>query len=313
MSGDQSNSLELYRKYRPKKFSELRGQEAAVQTLKQMGANGKIPHCLLLTGPSGCGKTTIARILQTRLKCHDIDFEELNCAGDARGIDTIRDINERMGMRPMGGPVRIWLLDECAKLTTDAQTALLKMLEDTPDHVYFFLATTDPEKLIKTIRTRATEIKLGPVREESMRELLKDIAGREQFSLAEEVADKIIEAAEGSPRKALVLLNQVLQIKEVEHQLAAVSSGVSSAKAIDLARRIFKPGVQWKELAECLKQMDDEPETVRRVVLGYANSILLGGGKLAPLAFNVIDIFGDNLFDSGKAGLSRMCYEVLNG
>ena len=152
-------SKELYKKHRPKNLKRVFGQSVAIGTLKPLIEAKQVPHSLLLTGPSGCGKTTLARILVKELKCAKADFMEVNCA-DFRGIDTVRDIRTRMMQAPIGGDCRVWLIDEAHMLTSAAQTAFLKMLEDTPDHIYFFLATTHPQKLLKTIKTRCTEIKL---------------------------------------------------------------------------------------------------------------------------------------------------------
>ena len=133
--------MELYKKHRPSYLEDVFGQPEAVKVLGSMIEKDDLPHSILFTGPSGVGKTTLARILKEELECHANDFKEINCA-DFRGIDTIRDIRNNMNRQSlMGGPL-IWLIDEAHKLTNDAQTAFLKMLEDTPKHVYFFLATT---------------------------------------------------------------------------------------------------------------------------------------------------------------------------
>lgn len=305
---ENEKKVELYKKHRPQKFSDLWGQSDAVRALTEMGKKNAIPHCTVLSGPSGCGKTTICRILQQKMQCSEWDFEELNCAGEARGIDTIRDIGDRMGMSPMAGPVRVWLLDEAHKLTQDAQTALLKILEDTPDHVYFFLATTEPHKLITTIRTRATEIKVKLVNDKDMKGLLAQVATKESFDLKDEVLEEIVNRAEGSPRKALVLMNQILNITGESNQINAVMTGTSGAQAIDLARLFFRKSVSWSEIAKVLKSMEDEPEGVRRVILGYAQALLLSN-KDPEWAFTVIDIFRKSLMYEGKPGLCAMCYE----
>ena len=135
-------SSELYKKYRPSSLKGIIGNEATVRTLANMLERKTLPHTLLLQGPSGCGKTTLARILQAQLSCSEMDFcrAELlrfqrrghhtgNCKTDAPCSD--------------GGMARIWLLDEVHQMTKDAQNAALKILEDTPNHVfYFFLCTT---------------------------------------------------------------------------------------------------------------------------------------------------------------------------
>ena len=305
-NNSENNAPELYRKYRPKNFSEVLGQDDAINMIKSWGKSGKIPHCLMLTGPSGCGKTTIARILKDKLNCSDMDFNELNCAGDARGIDTIRSIDERMNMMAIGGDTRIWLLDEAGKLTNDAQTALLKMCEEPPNHVYFFLATTDPQKIIPTIKTRASEIKVKLLTEKSMQQLLTNVLEAEEKKLSTEIQEKIVEVAEGSPRKALVLLGQVIGLQDEKEQLAVVMANGSTV-AIDIARALSK-GKKFSEIAKMLKVCEDEPETTRRVILGYFSAILLNSGT--SFAYNMACCFERNFYDSGKSGLAIACYEA---
>jgi DNA polymerase-3 subunit gamma/tau len=306
---EENGELELYRKHRPQKLSDLKGQDEAVKMLQDLGRRGAIPHCLLLSGPSGCGKTTIARILKEKLGCSDRDFTELNIA-DVRGIDTIREIRSRIHASPIGGRCRIWLLDEAARATVDAQNSLLKMLEDTPAWVYFILATTEPQKLLATIKTRATEVKVKLLSDKVMSELLSGIAGKEGFKLSGDVKEQIAAVAGGSPRKALVLLNQIIGLTDEESQMAVVVAGESSAQMIELARALVKPGVRWSEVAKLLKAIEEEPEAVRRMVLGYCSSIVLGGGALAAKAYDLILCFEKNFFDSGKAGLTAACYEA---
>lgn len=308
---DQDGHAELYKKHRPTKLSQLYGQDDAVRTLRSF--RGAVPHFLLLVGPSGCGKTTTARILQRLLRCSDADFQELNCAADARGIDAVREIQQRMGFAPLGGESRVWLLDEAGKLTGDAQTALLKTLEDTPSHVWFLLATTDPQKIISTIKTRATVLTFRLLKPLEMTGLLNEVCTAEGFALSEELRDRLVEAAEGSPRKALVLLNQAMRVDTEEGRLAAVSAGVASSKAIDVARALFEQQPAWGRVAGLLKEVEDEPETVRRVVLGYARSVLLGGGRLAGTAYRVIGVFERAWHDGGAASMAACCWEVIHG
>ena len=305
-----SSTEELPRKYRPTKFSDVVGQLQAVTLLQQAGREGRVPHYLLFTGPSGCGKTTLARIMKDKLRCSDLDWTELNTA-DFRGIDAVREIRDRVNLEPIGGKSRIWLVDECHALTKDAQNAFLKILEEPPARVYFFLCTTEPQKLLPTMVTRATEIKVCLLKLQEMRELVNRVAAAEALKLGDGVADAIVEAAQGSPRKALVLLGQVVGAEGEEDQLARVSAGVSSSQAIDVARLLIKPNPSWSEVAKLLKECEDEPETVRRVVLGYCKSVLLGGGQLAKRAYQIILCFEKPFYDSGQAGLAASCYEAI--
>lgn len=302
--------MELYRKYRPKRLEDLVGQPNAVRVLQDLVRKNELPHALLLVGPSGCGKTSAARILKGVVGCSDADYNEVNVAS-SRGIDTIREIASAAPLAPMGGRTRIWVFDECHQWLAPSQNSILKLLEDPPPHAYFFLCTTDPQKLIKTIHTRCTEVRFGSVKPKDLCTLITSVCGKLGGEISEEVRDKIAEQADGSPRKALVILQQVIHLKTEEEQLEAVLKADSKTQAIEIARTLINPRAKWPELKKLLGEVEDEPETVRRLVLGYASKVLLGGGKLAPRAFLVVCAFENNFYDSGKSGLIRACYEVL--
>lgn len=303
---------EYYKRFRPKTLKGVVGQEGAVASLQRFIDQGTIPHCIMLTGPSGCGKTTIGRILKTHLNCGDADYLEINSA-DFKGIDTIREIRRMVNLAPISGDCRIWLIDEAHKLTNDAQNALLKLLEDTPDHAYFLLATTDPQKLIKTIHTRASEVKLQSLNSAPLKRVMQRVIDKEKLSVGDKVLDEIVDAADGSARKALVILQQVASLAEEAEQLQAVqATSLNKDEAIKLARALVNPRVSWKEVAPILRELKDEPEGIRYLVLGYCRSILLSGGPLAPRAYMIIDIFSANFYDSKHAGLAAACWEVVN-
>ena len=310
----------LYKRLRPTKLSQVVGQDAAVATLKQFGKRKQVPHCLLFNGPSGCGKTTLCRILRGLIKCGGIDCVEVNAA-TANGIDMVRDIQKRCRLAPLQGACRVWIIDECHQLTTQAQNAFLKLLEDTPDHVYFFLATTDPKKLLKTVRSRATEINLQPVPTKTIIKYLEQVGkGPEcpDFDVDTTVLEAVAEAAEGGVRKALVLLDQVMGLSGAEAQLQAVSQADTAAVGIDLCRKLLAKDPNWGVVAQQLKTMQDDPEAIRHMVLGYARSVLLNAhtstglaSVAAQRAADVIYAFNDNFYDSKKAGLALACYDVV--
>jgi DNA polymerase III gamma/tau subunit len=285
-----------------------------------MMENNEIPHALLITGPSGCGKTTIARILRKHLNCHPSEFHEVNIA-DIRGIDNVRDIRKRMNLRPLNGKTKVWLLDEAAKLSRDAQEAMLKMLEDTPSHVYFMLATTDPQKLLKTIRTRCTEIALRPIKEKDLAELVIHVWVKEHrkvnqanVSVSDEVVNKIVENSDGSARKALVLLGSIIRMESEEEMLEAIEKSTQEAQAINLCRLLLNPRSRWAEVAKLLKELDaEEPEGLRHMTLRYMRSVMFGGGNLASRAADIMGIFERNFFDSGHDGLALACWEAMGG
>lgn len=301
-------SHELYRKHRPKRFKDVIGQDDAVDALQQFVKDKKVPHALMLSGPSGCGKTTLARILQAKLECDKSDFFEMNCS-DVGGIDNIRSIRSRMMLSPSGGKCRIYYVDESHGLTSQAQDALLKMLEDTPNHVYFILSTTDPGKLKKTIRTRCTEIRVQAMSPKDMETLICQVLEKEEVKLSDEVIEKLVEVADGSARKALVILNQIYKLKTQEKQIDGIVKNDSQRQAIELCRALLRKA-KWAEVAELIQTIDEEPESMRRMILGYMNSCLLKGGKIGDRAFMAIQIMRDHWYDCGKAGLTACCYEL---
>ena len=302
--------MELYKKHRPKKFEDLIGQSTAVRLLSKKMKSNNLPHTLLLTGPSGCGKTTVARILKRVLNCSKADYREINTA-DHRGIEDIREINRRMRQAPIDGDCRIWLIDEAHKLTNDAQNAFLKMLEDTPKHVYFILATTNPQKLIKTIRTRSTQIDLKSLSNKDLEKLLLSISEQEKFDLPEDVSNKIIENSDGSARTALVLLDQIIELDE-EDMIDAIAKASSEQQGFAVARALHNPKIRWSAMAKILKEVEkEEAETIRWIVLGYAKKVILSCSGLEGRAYNIIDAFRDHFYDSKHAGLAAACYEVV--
>ena len=300
--------MQLYRKYRPNKLFDVVGQTDARKVLHSMLAGAGLPQAIMFTGPSGCGKTTLARILRRHLRCHQSDFNEVNCA-DIRGIEHVREIRRQMPLAPVYGHSKIWLIDEAHKLTKDAQNALLKMLEDTPRNVYFMLCTTEPQGLIRTIHTRCTPIKLKPLNDTTLRRLIAKVAGQEGVTLSSDVLDKIAEVSEGSARQALVYLDAVISLDTEEEQLAAVSPSSVEEEAISLARALIQNKPSWVACAKILRGLEKEdPEGIRYLVLAYARKVLLGGKSQAGRAAVIIDVFRFDFYTSKHAGLALACY-----
>lgn len=302
---------ELYKRYRPTEFDGVLGQAAAVKMLGTMVATKKVPHTVLFTGGSGIGKTTLARILAAKIGCRGQDFVELNCSS-CRGIDDMRAIQSRIHLAPIGGGrCRVWLMDEVHALTRDAQNSLLKTLEDTPKHVYFMLCTTDPHKLLATIKTRCTEVNLKEIKEPDLKKLVAATAKAENLTINPEVAAAIIANADNSARKALVLLNAIVGIEDEDEQLRVVNSGDHKVVGFEIARALFNPKAEWSAVAKLLKDVEEDSESLRYMVLGYARKVLLGGGTMTGHAFNVIEEFKKNTFDGKASQFAASCYYIM--
>jgi len=297
----------LHLKYRPKTFDEIIGNEKVVESLRSIinRTEGR-PHSFLLSGPAGCGKTSLARIIKNELGCSDRDFKELNMS-DTRSINDMRDIIGNSKFAPVVGPCKIYLLDECHRLLVDAQNSILKILEDTPAHVYFILCTTEPEKLLKTIRSRCTKYQVVSQNSHGMTKLLKWVVEEEEANwITDKVIAEIIKAAEGSPRNALVILDSIIDLDKEETMIQTiVDFSVKQESVVSLCRALLdaKP---WKTISEILSNIEDEPEKVRYAVLGWMNSVLLKAENTR--AAEIIGNFLESFMYSGKAGLTLACF-----
>ena len=300
--------MSLYKKYRPSSFNEIKGNQQVISVLESMLGDLKTcPQVFLLHGPTGCGKTTIGRIIKDRLGCVGEDFKEVDSA-DFRGIDTVREIRRNAQYSPMFGSCRVWLIDEVHKMTNDAQNALLKFLEDTPKGVYIILATTDPQKLLNTIRGRCSEFQVKPLNEIEMKRLLKRTVIREKEKLRDEVYEQIIQDSQGLPRNALQILEQVLRVPEEKRLEIAEQTAAEQSQTIELCRALMKRA-GWKEVSSILRGIkDQEPENIRRAVLGYASAVLLK--KDDPLAGMILEEFFEPFYNTGFPGLVQACYAV---
>ena len=306
--------MEFFKKYRPRTLSDVVGQSEAVTMIRKMLEKNRLPHAMLFSGGSGVGKTTTARVLVRKLGCvESLGCQEINCAKDG-SIDMVRSTEKSIQFKPMDGKPRVWIMDEFQSLSRAgfAQQSMLKMLEEPGEHDYFFLCATDTDKIIPAIKTRCTHIALRALRPDEVAALLTDVAKKESIKLTEAVCDAIVEQASGSAREALVLLGQIAEVPTEKEQLTVVGMGIEGKKqAIDLCRLLMKPGVKWAEIATLIKSIEEEPETVRRIMLGYCSSVLLGGGAAANRAAAIINATRDHWFDCGKAGLVISCYELF--
>lgn len=227
------------RKWRPQSFKEIIGQENIVTTVQNALSSGKIPHAFLFSGVRGVGKTTTARVIAKALNCPNLkDFEPCNQCSSCteitngysmdvieidgasnRGIDNIRQIKDTVAYMPMSGKYKIYIIDEVHMLTNEASNALLKTLEEPPEHVIFILATTEPHKVLPTIKSRCQHFVFRKIPTKTILEQLQAICKKEKITFTEEALYLIANAADGSMRDAESIFDQVIlysdgQVKE---------------------------------------------------------------------------------------------------
>lgn len=302
-------STSLYTKYRPATLDSVYGNEGVVDSIRGLLANlDSAPHSYLLTGPTGCGKTTVGRIISNLLGCVGADYIEIDSA-DFRGIDTVREVRKQAFYKPLEGRCRVWLVDECHKLTGDAQNALLKILEDPPKHVYFILATTDPQKLIPTIKGRCVTYQMSQLNDTQMYRLLRKIVKKEGEELEKEVYDQIIQDSLGHPRNAINVLEQVLKSPSETRVELAKRSAEEQSQVIELCRALIG-GKRWKEISLILTGLkDQDPESIRRAVLGYCQTVLLSKDDMK--AGLIMEYMIEPFYNTGFPGLVFACYSII--
>ncbi|GHC73591.1 hypothetical protein GCM10007079_07670 [Nocardiopsis terrae] len=225
-------SIALYRKYRPATFGEVRGQEHVTDPLRQALRSGRINHAYLFSGPRGCGKTTSARILARSLNCVEgptpdpcgtcdscvslapdgggsIDVIEIDAASHG-GVDDARDLRERAFFSPVNSRYKIYIIDEAHMVTREGFNALLKLVEEPPPHLKFVFATTEPEKVIGTIRSRTHHYPFRLIPPSTLKELMEDLLKEEGLSYDPAALPLVVRAGAGSARDTLSVLDQLI-------------------------------------------------------------------------------------------------------
>jgi len=278
----------LYRKYRPRFYRDVVGQEHVTETLKAAIREKRVPHAFLFSGPRGTGKTTTARILAKAISCeHPVDGEpcgecstcrridagetmdilELDAASH-RGIDEIRELKETLYLRPSTLPKKVYIIDEVHMLTPEAANALLKSLEEPPEHVLFVLATTDPEKVPLTLRSRLMHFAFRPVPPTAIAARLEYVAREEGFDLRPEARDLIATLAAGGLRDALALLDMAAAFAqggpiEADH-VRELAGTLSEAEGKELLAAVLRG--ELAAIFTQLEKLEHEGKTAEQIV-----------------------------------------------
>ena len=307
----------LARKYRPQKFSEVIGQEHVTRTLKNAIEQGRIAHGYIFSGHRGIGKTTIARILAMALNCrsaekpvpepcgicescteirggNSVDVIEIDAATN-RGIDEIRELREAARYRPARDRYKIYILDEAHQITDAAFNALLKTLEEPPGHVVFMMATTQPEDIPQTIRSRCQHFSFRAVGFEQIMGQLRDLTGREKIVAEEDALALVAEAGDGSMRDALSILDQAIASSTGKLSAEEVRNliGAAPAAALEDVMQAVSQGnsEQLLKLVDRLISEGHSPAHFARQLVRFLRNVTVG--KVAGTDSALLQISSD--------------------
>ncbi|WP_157868940.1 DNA polymerase III subunit gamma and tau, partial [Streptomyces atriruber] len=261
------SSLALYRRYRPESFAEVIGQEHVTDPLQQALRNNRVNHAYLFSGPRGCGKTTSARILARCLNCEQgptptpcgecqscrdlarngpgsIDVIEIDAASHG-GVDDARDLREKAFFGPASSRYKIYIIDEAHMVTSAGFNALLKVVEEPPEHLKFIFATTEPEKVIGTIRSRTHHYPFRLVPPGTLRDYLAEVCGREDMAVEDGVFPLVVRAGAGSVRDSMSVMDQLLagaREDGVTYAMATSLLGYTDGSLLDSVIEAFASG-----------------------------------------------------------------------
>jgi len=332
----------LYRRYRPQRFGEVRGQDHVTTALRNAVRNDRVGHAYLFSGPRGTGKTSVARILAKALNCTNLqdgepcgvcesclsvqagtslDVVELDAASN-NGVDAMRDLVARAAL---GSPGRrkVYIVDEVHMLTAAASNALLKTLEEPPAHVVFVLATTDPQKVLQTIRSRTQAFEFHLLGPEVLTSLLADVNDRAGLNLGPDVLERVARRGNGSARDALSALDQAVAAGVAEDEAEVVPAIVDALAARDFAAALVA-------VAQAVQRGRDPRRVAEEVVEHLRSSFLVtmapgvsgvpegGRAALADQATRLgtaalvraMEVLGDALVDMREALDTRVTLEV---
>lgn len=261
----------LITKYRPRAFEDVLGNIPVVTALKREIEGASRPHSFLLTGPSGLGKTTLARIIASFVNAEVIEID----AASKSGVDDMRQLVELSAFKPLLAPCRMIIIDECHAISKQGWQPLLKMIEEPPPWLYVALATTESGKVPDTIKTRCFPVALKLLKPQEIEELLEVIASLEGWTVSDNTFQAIVQAALGSPRRALSILqagHAAVNREELGQIIASVE--IDDSPVTEICRLLMQGVSDWRRYSTLLQKIDDGDEAVS-IATRYIHTVLL--------------------------------------
>lgn len=295
-------SQALYRKYRSRSLDEVLGQDHVTNILRRALEQGKIAHAYLLTGPRGVGKTSVARILAHEInklpydeEASHLDIIEIDAASN-NGVDDIRALREKAQVAPVSAPKKIYIIDEVHMLSKPAFNALLKTLEEPPEHVVFILATTDADKLPATILSRVQQFFFRPIPADIMARQLMTIAEKEGFAIEADAARLIAERSRGGFRDGISMLDQLSALASADKPLRASDVaqylGLSATETLENLLELYqqRDASGALSLLSELEQTGTDPVVLSRQLLSLLRARLHQRPELITLVKRLIEV-----------------------
>ena len=302
--------LSLINKYRPDKLDEMIGNVQNIIMLKSFIKNNNTPHSFLFYGGRGLGKTSLARILSNEFDCEII---EINGSND-RSVENIRNViyqGSETGNLLSSKKNKAFIIDEIHSLTKIASESLLKILEEPPSHVYFFLCTTEPQKLLLTIRSRCCQLELERISNRELYPFLIEISKKENNEISKRIARQIAETSEGYVRDGLSLLEKVLQFTDEEKQFKIACEKIENEKTvIDLCQLLLNSESLNNDIIKVLIDLQEEnPESLRKIILSYMQKVFLNNLQMRKKSSIIIDCLKEFIYD--YAVFCKNIYEIF--